>query len=346
MDPEAIDTLDKLHRRYATYSAFPGRPLRFLRNLLTDAARRIDMMIWSEDITTAFSQETGLPLWLLEPSARLDLQAAHAWFAQRVIGQEQAVAAVVDLLATVKAELSRPGRPIASLLFIGPTGVGKTEMAKSLAEFLYQDPRRMTRIDMSEYADPLAADRLIGGAGGEGLLTAKVREQPFGVVLLDEFEKAHLRLFDLLLQVLGEGRLTDAAGRLADFRNSVVIMTLNLGVDSFGRAAAGFAGPTPSGDAPEHFTREVERFLRPEMFNRIDRIITFMPLEKAALRQIARRELRSWSAATAFATATCACTMPKAWWTRSSNAVTSRATGPGPSSVPWQDTCWPPWPRG
>ncbi len=248
-------------------------------------------MLRGEDVTTAFSYETGLPSWLLEPSARLDLQAAHAWFAERVIGQEQAVSAVVDLLATVKAELARPGRPIASLLFIGPTGVGKTEMAKALAEFLYQDRRRMTRIDMSEYADPAAAERLIGGGGREGLLTSKVREQPFGVVLLDEFEKAHPRLFDLLLQVLGEGRLTDATGRLADFRNSVIIMTSNLGVDSFGRAAAGFAGPSAASDAPEHFAREVERFLRPEMFNRIDRIITFVPLEKATLRQIARREL-------------------------------------------------------
>ena len=226
--------------------------MRFLRNLLNDAASGKDVLR-GEDVTTAFSYETGLPAWLLEPSARLDLQAAHAWFAERVIGQEQAVSAVVDLLATVKAELARPGRPIASLLFIGPTGVGKTEMAKALAEFLYQDRRRMTRIDMSEYADPAAAERLIGGGGREGLLTSKVREQPFGVVLLDEFEKAHPRLFDLLLQVLGEGRLTDAMGRLADFRNSVIIMTSNLGVESFGRAAAGFVGPSAATDAPEHF---------------------------------------------------------------------------------------------
>ena len=292
VDAAAIETLDRLHRRYATYSAYPGRPLRFLKNLLQDAPASPGRRITAADVTATFARETGLPLVLLDPNERLDLAATHRWFSARVIGQEQAVQTVVDLLGAVKAELSRPGRPIASLLLIGPTGVGKTEMAKALAEFLYRDRQRMTRIDMSEYADPSAADRLIGGPGGEGLLTAKIREQPFGVVLLDEFEKAHPRLFDLLLQVLGEGRLTDTSGRLADFRNAVVIMTSNLGVESFGRQPSGFGRPDWTAAAPQHFVREVERFLRAEMFNRIDRVVTFVPLEKDTLHRIARRELR------------------------------------------------------
>jgi ATP-dependent Clp protease ATP-binding subunit ClpC len=292
LDAAAIETLDRLHRRYATYSAYPGRPLRFLKNLLQDEPATPASRITAADVTATFSRETGLPLVLLEPSERLDLEATRRWFCERVVGQETAVQTVVDLLATVKAGLARPGRPIASLLFIGPTGVGKTEMAKALAEFLYQDRQRMMRIDMSEYADPLAADRLIGGPGGEGLLTCKIREQPFGVVLLDEFEKAHPRLLDLFLQVLGEGRLTDASGRLADFRNAVIIMTSNLGVESFGRQPPGFGRPDWSAAAQQHFVGEVQRFLRPEMFNRIDRVVTFSPLEKETLRQIARRELR------------------------------------------------------
>jgi ATP-dependent Clp protease ATP-binding subunit ClpA len=293
VDTEVVKTVDRLHRRYATYSAYPARPLRFLNNLMQDTrAMPNNRNLTASDVTAAFSRETGLPLVLLEPTQRLDLEATHCWFTERVIGQEQAVRTVVDLLSTYKAGLTRPGRPIASLLFLGPTGVGKTEMAKALAEFLYRDRQRMTRIDMSEYADPFAADRLIGGPGGEGLLTAKVREQPFGVVLLDEFEKAHPRLFDLLLQVLGEGRLTDASGRLADFRNSVIIMTSNLGVESFGRPPSGFDRPDLAAGAQDHFAREVERFLRPEMFNRIDRIVTFLPLEKPTLREIARRELK------------------------------------------------------
>src|SRR5262249_30690931 len=196
-----------------------------------------------------FTRETGLPRFLLEDAVRLDLKATRDRFARRVIGQPEAVDLVVDLLATVKAGLTRPHKPIASLLFIGPTGVRKTEMAKALADFLFGDPGRLTRLDMSEYADPAAVQRLIGGGfGAEGVLTSRIREQPFAVVLLDEFEKAHPLLFDLLLQVLGEGRLTDAAGRLADFCNAMVILTSNLGAESFQQGAFGFPG-TGEGEA-------------------------------------------------------------------------------------------------
>jgi ATP-dependent Clp protease ATP-binding subunit ClpC len=296
---ETLDAIDRLHHRYATYSASPGRPLRFLHNLLEDAgpprgrAGSRELSLDAATVTAAFSAETGLPLDLLDESRPLDLRAARRWFGERILGQEHAVDLVIDLLAAVKAGLTRPQRPIASLLFIGPTGVGKTEMAKALAEFLYHDPRRMTRIDMSEYADPLAADRLIGGTyREEGFLTAQVREQPFGVVLLDEFEKAHSRLFDMLLQVLGEGRLTDAAGRLADFSNAVIIMTSNLGAEEHKKASLGFGdGDQPAGRIREHYLRAVRRFLRPELFNRIDRVVPFNPLDGELLRRIARREL-------------------------------------------------------
>src|SRR5262249_17300336 len=205
----------------------------------------------------------------------------------------EAVGIIVNLLAMVKAELVRPRRPIASLLFIGPTGVGKTEMAKSLAEFLFHSRNRIVRFDMSEYADPIAVRRLIGGSyEKEGLLTAKVREQPFAVVLLDEFEKADPSFFDLLLQVLGEGRLTDAMGRVADFSNSVVIMTSNLGAQSFGRGISGFAEARMTREAASrHFTNAVRDHLRPEMFNRIDRIIPFSPLDEQTVLKIAAREI-------------------------------------------------------
>ncbi len=291
VDESALSALDHLHRRYATYSAYPGRPLRFLKNLLADTPG--GQVLAAAEVTQAFSRETGLPLHLLDETVPLDLAATRAWFAQRVIGQDEAVDLIVDLLATVKANLARPGKPLASLMFIGPTGVGKTEMAKTLAEFLYQDRQRLTRIDMSEYADPWAIDRLIGaGSRGEGLLTSKVREQPFGVVLLDEFEKAHPRFFDLLLQVLGEGRLTDGAGRLADFRSSVIIMTSNLGVESYARRTPGFSGGDPEEEGTKnHFAAKTQEFLRPEMFNRIDRVVTFLPLSRPVLQDIAGREL-------------------------------------------------------
>jgi ATP-dependent Clp protease ATP-binding subunit ClpA len=289
---EAIERIDQLHRRYATYSAYPGRPVRFLKNLLQD---RTDGKVMSvEDVTAAFSRETGLPRVLLDERERLDLEAARAWFASRVIGQPDAVDLIVDLLAMVKAGLTRPRKPIASLLFIGPTGVGKTEMAKSLAEFLFQDRNRMTRFDMSEFSDPYAVNRLIGGVYGqaEGLLTSKVREQPFAVVLLDEFEKAHHSFFDLLLQVLGEGRLTDSLGRVADFSNAVVIMTSNLGAESFQRGLVGFGQAAATRQAAaRHFTNAVRTALRPELFNRLDRIVPFAPLDEATVLEIAGREI-------------------------------------------------------
>jgi ATP-dependent Clp protease ATP-binding subunit ClpC len=290
IDMEAIEMLDRLHRRYATYSAYPGRPLRFLKNLLQD---REDEIIRAARVTERFSLETGLPLFLLNDETPLDLQATHAWFSERVIGQPESVNLVVDLLATVKARLARAGKPIASLLFIGPTGVGKTEMAKTLSEFLFRNRNRLLRFDMSEYADDFAVARLVGGGWGkEGLLTSKVREQPFAVILLDEFEKAHPSFFDLLLQVLGEGRLTDSLGRVADFTNAVVIMTSNLGAETYRQSPPGFReADNPSEQAREHFLKELRAFVRPEFFNRIDRIVPFAPLDEATVLQIAGREL-------------------------------------------------------
>ena len=281
----ALAATDRLHRRYATYSAYPGRPLRFLENLIRDGAK--DAPIAAAEVYDGFTRETGLPRAIIDPAVPLDLAETHAWFASRVVGQTDAVGLVTDLLATVKAGLTRPNRPIASLLFIGPTGVGKTEMAKAVAEFLFGSKDRLTRFDMSEYADPVAVRRLVGGAfGTEGLLTAKVREQPFSVLLLDEVEKADGSFFDLLLQALGEARLTDAGGRLADFRNTVVILTSNLGAESYRRGSAGFAGSgVGKVESQEHFAKAVEQFLRPEMFNRLDRIVPFAPLGTEVIRR-------------------------------------------------------------
>ncbi|MBI4748060.1 MAG: AAA family ATPase [Acidobacteria bacterium] len=290
LDDLGIETLDRLHRRYATYSAYPGRPLRFLKNLIQDAVE--GSTLTTTEVTQTFSRETGLPLFLLDESIPLDLESVHSWFSQQVIGQPQAVDLVVDLLAAIKAGVTRPNRPLSSFLFVGPTGVGKTEMAKALAEFLFRDRTRMTRFDMSEFATPAGILRLIGGLGlAEGLLTAKVREQPFSVILFDEVEKAHPMFFDLLLQVIGEGRLTDASGRLADFRNAVVIMTSNLGAESYRRNTIGFGDDRQPEAVVRHFVEAVRSYLRPEMFNRIDRIVPFGPLSPETIVAVARREI-------------------------------------------------------
>ena len=296
---ESLAEIERLHRRFATYSAFPSRPLRFLRNLQRDheessgCARSVS----ARDVALAFARETGLPLWILDDLEPLDLVAARTWFSERVLGQPEPVELIVNLLATLKVQLNSERRPLASFLFIGPTGVGKTEMAKSLADYLFggggAGESRMIRIDMSEYADADAVQRLIGGAfSSEGILTAAVRQQPFSLVLLDEFEKADRSFFDLLLQILGEGRLTDAAGRTADFRNAVIVMTSNLGAAESGRGNVGFGNSASDRvTAGEHFARAVRGFVRPELYNRIDRIVPFCGFDRSLALRVVEKQL-------------------------------------------------------
>jgi ATP-dependent Clp protease ATP-binding subunit ClpC len=285
---QAIEELYRLHSRYATYSALPSQPLRLMQTMLEKLDRPQEFA--AKHVAEAFSAQTGLPEFLVNDAVPIDLEAINEQLTSHVIGQAEPAELIVNLLATLKARMIRPGRPFASLLFIGPTGVGKTEMAKAVAKLLYSDTQRMIRIDMSEYASPWSAMKLIGRPGdGDGTLTSPIREQPFSVVLLDEFEKADPAVFDMLLQLLGEGRLTDSQGRLADFRNAVVIMTSNLGVESYKDSAFGF-GELDVASWRAHFEREVQRFVRPELLGRIDRIVPFRPLPPEVVRKIAIRE--------------------------------------------------------
>lgn len=284
-----IERLDELCRRYCAYSTMPGIPLRLLRGVI--GATSAGEVIQSSSITRAFSAQTGLPLFLIDDDVPLLVDELEENLRRRVVGQEEPVELLANMITTLKSRLNRTDRPLSSFLFIGPTGVGKTEMAKALAEIFFGDAARMTRLDMSEYATPWSLGRLTGIHNKDsGTLTGPILDQPFAVILLDEIEKAHPSVFDLLLQVLGEGRLTDAAGRKADFRSAVIIMTSNLGVETFKATGTGFIG---GGEASyrEHFEREVRRYVRPELLGRLDRIVPFSPLSREHVRTIAEREL-------------------------------------------------------
>ena len=280
--PTAID----LQRRYARRLAFPGKACQFLRRL---AVKHHDKDVTRKDVLNEFHLQSGLTLSFLDGQARLAREQIVESLAERIIGQAAALDAAADVIAIAKARLNDPERPLGTLLFLGPTGVGKTPVRLSDRGVSVRLAGSFpAAFDMNEFVEPGAAARLIGTFHQpEGLLTAAVRRRPFAVILLDEIEKAHPEVFDLLLQVLGEGRLTDAHGRLADFTNTIVILTSNLGVrESQGRFGirSGAAGDVDS----TVFVQAAERFFRPEFFNRLDRVVPFGPLRREDIWKIAQ----------------------------------------------------------
>jgi len=310
--PDAYQTAVQLSRRFWPYRSFPGKAIRLLEETATDIAqrntqnsgaanslfRRIgNARIGRQDVIETFSRTSGMPEFVVNDAARMALDEVENYFVERLIGQEEAVAAMVDLVAMVKSGLTDPHKPLGTFLFIGPTGVGKTQMAKTLASYLFGDENRLIRFDMSEYSAVDGVERLIGAFDRDGELTRRVREQPFSVVLLDEFEKASPRIYDIFLQVLGEGRLTDAAGKTTFFHNAILILTSNLGGTSKAARAPGFAvgeqaDPKVINEAlREHYMTQIEQYFRPEFINRLDKIVVFGQLTPQAVRDIARREL-------------------------------------------------------
>lgn len=247
-----------------------------------------ELRVGPDAIIRLLAARTGVPAALLVPDTRLAADAIEGAFAAQIVGQRAGVAAVTDLVVRMRTQLADAGRPYGVLLLSGPTGTGKTEIAKCLAEYLYGDAQRLIRLDMSEYAGPGAPARLLGDRmRPEGTLTTSVRAQPFSVVLLDEIDKADASVLALMLQLFDDGRLTDASGQTVDFSHTVVLMTSNLGA---ARApAVGF------GDAPVASRVEVDaavrQFFPPELFNRIDRIVPFAALTHEVARGIAEREL-------------------------------------------------------
>lgn len=275
-----------LQRRYARGVAFPGKAAGFLRQL---AMKFQGQEVTRDDALREFHLRSGVAMGFLDRRVRLEREEVLDGLRRQVIGQDAALEAAADVLSIAKARLNDPGRPLGVFLFLGPTGVGKTETARAIARYLFGDAERMLRIDLNEYGEPGAAARLVGTFGQpEGLLTSAIRRQPYAVVLFDEVEKAHPEVFDLLLQVLGEGRLTDALGRTADFTNALIVLTSNLGVRE---SESGFGLRQDDAARDAVFVRAAERFFRPELFNRLDRIIPFRRLSRADVRGVARKVL-------------------------------------------------------
>ncbi|WP_177418722.1 AAA family ATPase, partial [endosymbiont of Lamellibrachia barhami] len=262
-------------------------------------AERVDeeALVTAEDIAEVVARWTGIPVARMVESEAKKLSRMEENLHKRIIGQDDAVIAVADAIRRNRAGITSTRRPIGSFLFLGPTGVGKTELARALAAFLLDDESRIIRLDMSEYMERHEVSKMIGappgyiGYGEGGQLTEKVRRNPYTVVLLDEVEKAHPDVFNMLLQILEDGHLTDAQGRTVSFRNTILIGTSNLGTESLSpdKRPIGFMrSATPSyKEARELVLHEVKKFFKPEFLNRLDDVIVFHYLEQEHLRRIA-----------------------------------------------------------
>jgi len=259
--------------------------------------------VTEEDVANVVSKWTGIPITRLLEAEVKKLEKMEEILSKRVVGQKEAISAIANAVRRARAGISEENRPLGSFMFLGPTGVGKTETARALAEFLFNDENALIRVDMSEYMEKYSVSKMIGSPPGYvgyeegGQLTEKIRRRPYSVVLLDEIEKAHPEVFNILLQILEDGRLTDAKGRIASFKNAILIMTSNVGSDIIARESSlGFLGGDEKKTQREALREKVMTALkenfRPEFLNRVDEIIIFNYLSKEEIKKIVDLELQ------------------------------------------------------
>ena len=300
VEPEARDRLFELCNTFHAAQAGPGAALELLRKVRDYREQKLAVGEEGEVtplfVEKVFAIHSGLPLFVVSRSAGKPAAQIRDWFRERIIGQEAAIEAVVEMIAFYKARLHDTGKPVGSFLFVGPTGVGKTEMARALAEFFFGSDRRMLRFDMSEFTDFHSFEMLVGSAQASPERPARlidpVRIQPFQVLLFDELEKAHRNIQDLFLQLLDEGRLTTPKGETVSFRNTIIVATSNVGAFEGMTTAIGFGGKNDGYDADKAMSA-IEAHFRPEFLNRFQHVVLFHPLTQEQAAKIARADLQA-----------------------------------------------------
>jgi ATP-dependent Clp protease ATP-binding subunit ClpC len=298
---EAVAAAVRLAARLLPERRFPDKAIDLVDEAAAARRLRRDPHTWpfvgEEEIADIVSMWTGIPVFKLTEAETQKLLRMEDELHKRVIGQEPAIKAVSRAIRRARAGIKDPKRPSGSFIFLGPSGVGKTELARTLAEFLFGDEGALIQVDMSEFMEKHSVSRLVGSPPGYigydegGQLTEQVRRRPYSVVLLDEVEKAHPEVFNILLQILEDGRLTDAQGRHVDFRNAIVIMTSNIGAATISRnTPLGFSVADETGlsydDMKSRIMGELKKVFRPELLNRIDEVIVFHKLTKEEITQI------------------------------------------------------------